>query len=252
MDTDLMVFRTREELYAKTALALVRKITELAQHRSRIHMGIAGGSVARDLLPKVATIMEHHGDLISQWAPVHLWMTSEAFVEYDHPGRSDSVVFENLVSKFDVFSLHRPPTPSMSRNLQAATKEYEKEMLSTYSHSTQVDPRSIALDISVLSIGVDGHFASLYPSHDTLNASGLFVAEADSPNPPAEQISMTIPLLRRSRTSWFVVSGKPKAAVFAHALQGANYREVPAASMNQVGTKWWADKPAASRVDRIF
>ena len=70
---------------------------------------------------------------------------------------------------------------------------------------------------------------------------------------------MTLPLLRRSRLSWLVVSGADKATMFAHALQGANFREVPAASMNQswhhvVGRRGrcFANRPPESETPRAW
>lgn len=251
MDLDLKVFKTREELYAKTALALVQKLGELSEYRTRIHLGLSGGSVATELLPKVADIMESHPEAWGHWSPVHVWMVDERFVELDSPDRSDSIIERELTSKFDVFTLHRPGTPLSTGSLKEAVDEYTEEMIDVFSTTSRVDPRSIALDIAILGMGPDGHFASLFPSHETLNRSGLFLFEKDSPKPPSERISMTLPLLRRSRSSWFAVSGADKATVFAHALQGANFREVPAASMNQVGTTWWVDEATASKIDRL-
>ncbi|EPD30503.1 6-phosphogluconolactonase [Gleimia europaea] len=251
LETDLQVHRTVDELHAKVALSLVRKITELSQQRSRIHLGIAS-DISSTLLHKIADIMHHHPDLVDQWSPVHIWMADERYVDHDHVDRADTHIDEALASRFPIVQLHRPPSPANSKNLQAAARQYEEEMVAVYSVHTLLDPRSIALDLSLLGIGQDGHFASLFPSHNTLDATGLYVAEPHSPKPPAQRISMTIPVLRRSRASWFVVAGKEKATVFAQALQGANFREVPAGAMNQVGTQWWVDKSAASRIDRIF
>lgn len=249
--SDLKVFRTREELYAKTALAFVHKIGEISQHRSRVHLGLSGGSVATQLLPKVADILEANPDAMNAWAPVQVWMVDERYVDFDSEDRSDSIIKRELVDKFDLFTLHRPGTPSNTKSLKHATRLYEEKMVEVYSAMGPVDPRSIALDVAILGMGDDGHFASLFPSHETLQRTGLFLYEDDSPKPPPHRISMTLPLLRRSRASWFVVSGSDKASVFAHALHGADFREVPAASMNQVGTTWWADEDAAANVDRF-
>lgn len=251
ISSDLKVFRTREELYAKAAVALVHKLGEISQHRSRVHMGLSGGSVATQLLPKVASVLEANPEAMNRWAPIHVWMVDERYVDFDSEDRSDSIIERELTSKFDVFTLHRPGTPSNTRTLLHATRLYAEEMIDVYSAMGPVDPRSIALDVAILGMGDDGHFASLFPSHETLQRTGLFLYEQDSPKPPPERISMTIPLLRRSRSSWFLVAGESKASVFAHAMHGADYREVPAAAMNQVGTTWWADEAAAAQVDRF-
>ncbi|MDO5048306.1 MAG: 6-phosphogluconolactonase [Actinomycetaceae bacterium] len=252
MDLDLKVFKSPDELYAKAALALVRKLGEISEYRAQVQLGLSGGSVATKMLPKVADVMDSHPEAWQNWSPVNVWMVDERYVEFDSPDRSDSIIERELTSKFPIFNLHRPGTPSSTKSVEKAAEEYGQEMVDTYSTVRPIDPRSVALDVAILGMGPDGHFASLFPSHETLRHTGLITYEKDSPKPPPERISMTVPLLRRSRLSWFIISGGDKASVFAHALQGADFREVPAATMNQVGTTWWSDEEAASQIDRLI
>lgn len=250
MEFDVRIHRTPEELYAKSAVAFVRKIREISQHRSRVHIGLSGGSVAHKMLPKVACVLRANPDELDHWAPVQIWLVDERYVSFDSPDRTDSIIERELVSEFEVFTLHRPPAPGEYPDLSAATQAYERHMVETFSVSKPVDPRSIALDLAVLGMGPDGHFASLFPSHETLSHQGLFTYIKDSPKPPAQRLTMTAPFLRRSRNSWFIVAGGDKASVLAHTLLGADFREVPAAAMNQVGTTWWCDEKAAHKIDR--
>lgn len=250
MEFDVRMMRTPEELYAKTAVAFVRKIREISQHRSRVHIGLSGGSVAERMLTKVACVLEANPEFIDDWAPVHVWLVDERYVPIDSPDRTDSVIERELTSQFSIFTLHRPPVPGDFARVSDAARAYEAHVVETFSVSHRVDPRSIALDLTILGMGPDGHFASLFPSHETLRHQGLYTSIDDSPKPPPQRITMTVPFLRRSRNSWFVISGADKASVLSHALLGADFREVPASAMNQVGTTWWCDEKAGAKVDR--
>ncbi|MDO5729704.1 MAG: 6-phosphogluconolactonase [Actinomycetaceae bacterium] len=250
MEFDVRIHRTPEELYAKSAVAFVRKIREISRHRSRVHVGLSGGSVAEGMLPKVASVLRANPHELDHWAPVHIWLVDERYVDYESPDRTDSIIDRELTSQFEIFTLHRPPQPGDYPDLRTATRAYEKYMIDTFSVSKRVDPRSIALDLAVLGMGPDGHFASLFPSHETLSHQSLMTYVKDSPKPPPQRMTMTVPFLRRSRNSWFIVAGSQKASVLSHALLGADFREVPAAAMNQVGTTWWCDDNAAHKIDR--
>ncbi|EEH63336.1 6-phosphogluconolactonase [Gleimia coleocanis DSM 15436] len=257
VDSDLRVYPNVNELYAKVAKAFIQKISELSQQRSRIQLGVSGGSVAMKLLPKIAQLLEAHPEIMDAWVPIHVWLVDERHVELDSPERTSSIVRRELVDKFPIFTLHDAPVPSEVPDPFSAAAIYAQKLSDVFTPSQVGDDvvllkaRTICLDFALLGLGPDGHFASLFPSHETLYEGGLMTAETESPKPPAQRITMTLELLRRTRVSWFIVSGADKAVVLSHAVHGADYREVPASVMNQVGTIWWCDAPAASKVNGI-
>ena len=70
-----------------------------------------------------------------------------------------------------------------------------------------------------------------------------------SPKPPPERISLTLPVINRSREVWFVVSGSDKAAAAKMALLGAGPVQVPAAGVSGVErTLWLLDRDAAAQL----
>lgn len=257
VNSDLRVYANANELYARAAQAFIQQVTELSAQRSRIQLGISGGSIATKLLPKVSQLLEAHPELMDSWAPIHVWLVDERHVPLESEHRTSTLVREHLTDRFPIFILHDAPVPGEFGSAVESAAAYERQLLEVFTPSQLGEDavlkqaRTVKLDFALLGLGPDGHFASLFPSHDALHEGGLVTAELESPKPPAERITMTLDLLRRSRISWFIVSGADKSVVLSHALHGADYREVPASAMNQVGTTWWCDAAAAAKVNGI-
>ena len=66
-----------------------------------------------------------------------------------------------------------------------------------------------ALDLVVLGIGPDGHVASLFPGAATLSAGedALCLGVRDSPKPPPERITLSLPVLRAARSCLLLATG---------------------------------------------
>jgi 6-phosphogluconolactonase len=66
------------------------------------------------------------------------------------------------------------------------------------------------LDVLLLGLGEDGHVASLFPGHDALRATAPVVLVDDSPKPPRERITLTLPCLRTATTAVLLATGASK------------------------------------------
>ena len=95
-------------------------------------------------------------------------------------------------------------------DVAAQAKDYEKRLLDALEQST-TPPR---LDLILLGMGPDGHTASLFPGHALLSESGCAVAPiSDSPKPPSERITLTLPVIQAAARVAFTASGGGKAAI---------------------------------------
>ena len=63
-----------------------------------------------------------------------------------------------------------------------------------------------ALDVALLGLGEDGHVASLFPGHPVLASKGMFAAVNDSPKPPAQRVTLTMPVLARPGVERIIVA----------------------------------------------
>lgn len=102
-----------------------------------------------------------------------------------------------------------------------AAKNYEGRMLDV---PTAVLPRDEdgwpVFDCMVLGTGPDGHIASLFPNKATLAASdGWVLPVSDSPKPPPERITMTLPVINASKSVVFFATGAGKADVVRRTLE---------------------------------
>lgn len=105
-------------------------------------------------------------------------------------------------------------------------------------------------DITFLGMGPDGHIASLFPERGGIRERELTVIPVrNSPKPPPERLSLTLPVLNSSARVWLVVAGADKASALGLTLAGASLNEVPAAGVEgRRKTLFFVDADAAQEV----
>ena len=105
-------------------------------------------------------------------------------------------------------------------------------------------------DVHLLGMGPEGHINSLFPDTPAvLDTTRMVVAVEDSPKPPPQRITLTLPAIQRSREVWLLVAGAGKADAAAAAIGGAPPVSVPAAgAIGLEATLWLLDEEAAAKL----
>ena len=91
---------------------------------------------------------------------------------------------------------------------------------------------------------------SLFPGHDLLNEKEKIVAPIkDSPKPPLERVTLTLPVLNSAKAVAFVSTGDGKKEMIKNVLKDNN-QAFPASRVCPLkGDLFWiVDKPAAAHL----
>ena len=108
------------------------------------------------------------------------------------------------------------------------------------------------IDLALLGLGDNGHTASIFPDSAAVTETERWVVAESVDAKPSERITLTAPLLNAAAETFFLVSGKEKAAVLARVLEGPHVpRELPAQLIapSRGRLTWMVDGAAAAALE---
>jgi 6-phosphogluconolactonase len=98
------------------------------------------------------------------------------------------------------------------------------------------------LDVLLLSVGEDGHIASLFPNGDALYETKRQVVSVSAPKPPHERLTVTPPVLAQAENIFVLAIGVAKAAILQQAqLAPQEIANLPARLV--LNSTWLLDTP---------
>lgn len=225
-----------DALAAAAGDRLVNTINEAVNARGRVLIALTGGGMGIATLKRV-------GERASEidWSAVYLFWGDERFVPADDDERNEKQARAALLDHIDIPEDNVYP-------MAASDGEYD-DIDSAAAAYEQLLTGMPDFDVHLLGMGGEGHVNSLFPHTPAVRETNrLVVAVTDSPKPPPQRITLTLPVVQRSREVWLLVSGAAKAEAAAAAINGADPVEVPAAgAVGQEATVWLLDEDAAGR-----
>lgn len=242
-ESRVLVHADRGVLARAAAARFVDKVTALLEDRETVHVVLTGGSVGIEVL---AAIAAHPGRDQVDWSRVHAWWGDERWVPSGHPDRNERQARKALLDAvaMPAANIHPFPSSDAGIDLEAAAAHYDAELRAAGNGDYP------AFAITFLGVGPDGHVASLFPERTgpTVSVPGV-IAVHDSPKPPPQRLSLTLPLLNTSERVWLVLAGADKAAALGLALAGASIAEVPVAGVRgRHRTVFFTDEAASAEV----
>lgn len=225
------------------AARLITAVADAIAARGVAHVVVTGGSLG---IAALAAVAANPARIAVDWSVVHFWWGDERFVASDSPERNVGQA-EPLFAELDSLGLERENIHSMGSTDQYATAEQAAaaytELLAAEAETGAASP---AFDVLMLGMGPDSHVASLFPNHTRSEQPGA-IAVHESPKPPADRVSLTMPTINTAREVWLLVAGGEKAPALAAAQHDVNEVAVPASAVQGTeATRWLVDRAAAS------
>ena len=208
----LHVLPTIEELGEAAAVHVSCLSAEAVAARERFTVALSGGSLIRLLCPHL--VAESRRSQI-EWSAWYVFWADERCVPLTDADSNYRLARETL---FDLVDIPQTQIHPIDDTLDpvAAAGSYQSELARAFRPGINQLPR---FDLILLGIGEDGHTASLFPGHPLLEETERWVAPVlDSPKPPPERITLTLPVLNAARQVVFLAAGGGKAAVLRKVL----------------------------------
>ena len=258
---DLMIQAGAQRFVLALLDLLAERLPE-GTHRTRADVALSGGSAAQ---PLGLVLNDPLADAID-WSRVHFWWSDERFVPaYDtdrNALEARRLLLDQLVAdgKLPESNIHEMAADTRSADdiadvmdqadsddasvraaadaandalLDDVASDYERELVN------ELGPEPV-IDLMILGMGPDGHYASLFPGHDEVKVTDrLTVGVNHSPKMPPLRVSLTAPLIARSRHTWFFAAGAGKAESLAHVFEQPNNPDYPSSYANGVDEFIW-------------
>lgn len=238
-ETTLEAYADKQELIDNIDEIFEETVKDLLQQQENVHVVLTGGTVGIALLENIDPT--HKLD----WKRIHLWWGDERFVPAGHPDRNEGQATAALIHRLPIpaENVHRMPASEAGLTLDEAVDAYDDEL-------AQFWPELPEFDITFLGVGPDAHIASLFPGLEGIEVDDrAVIAVRNSPKPPAERISLTLPALNNSKNVWVVASGADKADAIYAAFTSESASEAPVSAVEGTEeTVFFTDEAAASRL----
>ena len=199
------VFNEEAAVARRAASVIAEHARQAVTQRGKFVMAVSGGKTPWIMLRNLA-------DEQMPWEKVHVFQIDERIAPAGDPDRNLTHLRESLLSHAPLKPDHIHAMPVESADLEASAAQYAATL-----KSFAGDPP--VLDLAHLGMGPDGHTASLIPGDRVLEVNDRDVA-LTGVYQSRRRMTMTYPLLNRSRFILFLVTGAEKAPMLQRLLKG--------------------------------
>ena len=224
---------------------LIKKTVELIDDFDEATISLTGGSMGIAVL--VAIRNSSARDRVD-WSRVNLWWSDERWLPHGDAERNETAARAALLDHvpLDPQRVHPFAASDAGLSLDEAAEAYAADLAEHGASGSELPH----FDIMLLGMGPDGHIASLFPERAGVReAVRKVIAVTNSPKPPPERLSLTLPVINSSARVWLVIAGVDKASALGLTLADASVNEVPAAGvLGRRKTLFFVDASAAAEV----
>ena len=225
------ILSTSDAVAARAAQIIASDARAAVAARGRFVMAVSGGRTPWQMLRALANEE-------MPWANVHVVQVDERIAPAGDKDRNLTHLRESLLSHAPIPENQIHAMPVEAADLDQACRDYTALLNSICGNPA-------VIDLTHLGLGPDGHTASLIPGdpvcevHDAEVAlTGLYQNR--------RRMTLTYPILNRSRHVLWVVTGAEKAPMLPLLLAGD--AGIPAGPIAQLNATLLADAPAAAEI----
>ena len=199
--------------------------------RGRFIMGVSGGRTPWTMLGALANEP-------MPWANVHVVQVDERIAPDGNADRNLTHLRESLLAHSPLAPDHVHAMPVESADLEAACERYALTL-------REIAGSLAVLDLAHLGLGPDGHTASLVPGDPVRDVTSADVALTGIYQ-GRRRMTLTYPLLNRSRRILWLVTGHEKADMLRRLYDGDH--SIPAGRISREQSVVLADDAAAAHL----
>jgi len=240
MKLDTRVLPDLEALSRAVLDETLRIIQDAVKLRGRFAIALAGGHTPA----KMYAMWAEKYAAQTPWDRVHMFWGDERYVPADDPLSNYRMTRETLLSHVPIPAANIHPAPTSLPTPEKAAGAYDAQVRGFFGADEPV------YDVTLLGLGPEGHTASLFPGSPALEEKQRWVVAVQVAAKPPNRLTFTLPVLNRSRNTYFLVAGKDKREILA-ALRSepdSQPSQYPAGRVRPAHGRvlWFLDQAAAS------
>ena len=201
-------YQSKELISKKLADFIFRASGEAIARHGTFLVAISGGSLPKILASELVEEKMYLDGI--EWQKWQVFFADERSVPHDHADSNYRLVEQELLSKVPIprENVHAINAKLVGNNTKLA-EDYQNVIMHVFAHRNTV--KFPVFDLILLGMGPDGHTCSLFPGHKELKENTRWVLPVnDSPKPPKQRITLTLPVLNHAHCCLFVVTGSDK------------------------------------------
>src|SRR6478672_4170381 len=216
---------------ARAAALIAEEARTAVARRKRFVMAVSGGHTPWIML-RVLAGQEH-----VPWNNMHVFQVDERVAPQGDADRNFTHLRASLLERAPLPPAQVYPMPVEDTDLGAAAKRYATKL-------GEIAGSPPTLDLVHLGLGPDGHTASLVPGDAVLDVTDADVALTGAYQ-GRRRMTLTYPIINRSRRILWLVTGSEKAGMFARLRDGDP--SIPAGRVRREQALVIADRAAAGQ-----
>jgi len=228
---NIKVYPDEDAVAGKAAAIIADAARAAVTSRGRFTLAVSGGRTPWLMLRALAAEK-------LPWRQVHVFQVDERLAPAGDPDRNFTHLRDSLLDHAPLSPDHVHAMPVETAELNRAAEQYAR----TLQDIAGLPP---VLDLIHLGLGPDGHTASLVPGDPVLDVTDVDVA-VTGPYQGRRRMTLTIPIINRSRLVLWLVTGGEKAEALVRLRDGD--RSIPGSRVRQNGALVLADRAAAARL----